>query len=74
MVSASAGTSGSKHSEESSTSRPQTSGHSGLMQMLSTGSSSFSQAAGTPAVQGSPGIPEDFEVQQPRSRSIRREE
>ena len=61
MVSASAGTSGSKYSAESSTSRPQTSGHSGLIQMLYTSSSSFSQAAGTPAVQGSPGIPEDFE-------------
>ena len=72
MVSASAGTSGSKCSAESSTSRPQTSSHSGLIQMLSTGSSSFSQAAGTPAVQGSPGIPEDFEVQQPKSRSTKK--
>ena len=40
--------------------------------MLSTGSSSFSQAAGTPAVQRSPGIPEDFEVQQPKSRSTKK--
>ena len=72
MVSASAGTSGSKCTAKSSTSRPQTSGHSGLIRMLSTSSSSFSQAAGTPAVQGSPGIPEDFEVQQPRSRSTKK--
>ena len=50
MVSASAGTSGSKCTVESSTSRPQTSGCSGLILMLSTGSSSFNQAAGTPAV------------------------
>ena len=69
MVLASARTSGSKHSAGSSTSRPQASGHSGLIQMLSTFSGSFSQAAGTPAVQGSPGIPEDFEVQQPKLRS-----
>ena len=72
IVSASGGTSGSKHSVESSTSKPQTSGHSGLIQMLSTSSSSFSQAAGLPAVQGSPGIPEDFEVQQPKSKSTKK--
>ena len=72
MVSASAGTSGSKCSAESSTSKPQTSGCSGLIQMLSTCSISFSQAAGTPAVQGSPGTPEDFKVQQPKSRSTKK--
>ena len=72
MVSASAGTSGLKCSAESSTSRPLGCSHSGLIWMLSTGSSSFSQAAGTPAVQGSPGIPEDFEVQQPKSRSTKK--
>ena len=69
MVLASAGT---KCAAASSTSRPQTSSHSGLIWMLSTCSSSFSQAADTPAVQGSPGIPKDFEVQQPKSRSTKK--
>ena len=72
MVSTSAGTSGSKCSAESSTSRSHASSCSGLIQMLSAASSSFSQAAGTPAVQGSTGIPEDFEVQQPKSRSTKK--
>ena len=40
--------------------------------MLSTCSGNFSQAAGIPTVQGSPGIPEDFEVQQPKSRSTKK--
>ena len=62
MVSVSAETSGSKCSAESSTSKPQTTGHSGLIQILFTCSSSFSQAAGMTAVQGSPCIPEDFEA------------
>ena len=40
--------------------------------MLTAAKNSFSQASGGSAVPESPGIPEDFEVQQPKSRSAKK--
>ena len=67
--SASAGSSSQKCLTESTASRFQASGHSEPAQMTS---STFSRAAKTSAIQESAGIPDDFEVQQPRIRSSKR--
>ena len=40
--------------------------------MLTAAKNSFSQASGGSAVPESPGIPEDFKVQQPKSRSAKK--
>ena len=40
--------------------------------MLTAAKNSFSQASGGLAVPESPGIPEDFEVQQPKSKSTKK--
>ena len=40
--------------------------------MLTAANNSFSQASGGSAVPECPGIPEDFEVQQPKSRSAKK--
>ena len=58
--------------QQSSASRPQASSHSALIWMFTAAKSSFSQASGGSAVSESPGIPEDFEVQQPKSRSAKK--
>ena len=67
--SAPAGSSSQKHLTESSASRFQAGGHSEPAQMTSI---IFSRAASLSAKQESPGIPDDFEVQQPRTRSSKR--
>ena len=67
--SASAGSSSQKHLTESTASRFQASGHSEPAGMTS---STFSRVASMSAIQESPGIPDDFEVQQPRMRSSKR--
>ena len=60
--------------QQSSAPRPQASSHSALIWMLTAAKNNFSQASGGSGVPESPGIPEDLEVQQPKSRSAKREE
>ena len=57
---------------QSSASRFQASSCSASTQMFIGARSSFSEASGGSAVPESPGIPEDFEVQQPKSRSAKK--
>ena len=51
---------------------PQASSHSALKWMLTAAKSSSSQASGGSDVPESPGIPEDFKVQQPKSKSAKK--
>ena len=64
--------SGSRQSSESSSSRFQANSHLALTWVFTGARSSFSQASGGSVVPESPGIPEDFEVQQPKSRSAKK--
>ena len=57
---------------QSSSSRFQASSHLASTQVFTGARSSFSQASGGSVVPESPGIPEDFEVQQPKSRSAKK--
>ena len=64
--------SGFRWSSEDSASRLQTSSHPASTQMCTGAKSSFSQASGGSVVPESPGISEDFKVQQPKSRSAKK--
>ena len=55
-----------------SASESQASDHSTVRRMLSSARDSLDQAAVSSAVPKSPGIPVDFEVQQPKSRSAKK--
>ena len=69
MLQAPTVTSGSRQSSEGSASRLQTSSCPASSWMFTGAKSNFSQASGGLVVPEGPGIPEDFEVQQPKSRS-----
>ena len=72
MLQAPTVTSGLRWSSEGSASRLQTSSHPASSQMFTGAKDSFSQASGGLVVPESPGIPEDFKVQQPKSRSAKK--
>ena len=72
MLQAPAVASGSRQSSEGSASRLQTGSHPALIWMFTGAKSSFSQALGGLVVPEGPGIPEDFEVEQPKSRSAKK--
>ena len=55
-----------------SASRSQMSGHPTVGWVISSARDSLDQAAGSSVVLESPGIPVDFEVQQPKSRSAKK--
>ena len=63
---------GLKWSAAGSASESQTGDHSTVRRMLSSARDSLDQAAVSSAVPKSPGIPVDFEVQQPKLRSAKK--